>query len=61
MGPHKTEKLLHSSGSNQSRKEGTHIMGKISPGYTSARVLISRIYKELKKQSQETKNGPIKM
>lgn len=55
MGTHKTEKLLHSSGNNRSSKEETFRVGIIFLGYASSRILISRTYKDLKKQSQEKK------
>lgn len=54
MGPHTTKMLLYSQGNNQVRSPQS---GGESASYTCARVLVSRIYKELKNKEN---NDPMK-
>jgi hypothetical protein len=49
VGPHEHEKHLHGKGHSNSDPAAAYIMGNIFTNYAFVKVLISKIYKDLKK------------
>jgi hypothetical protein len=59
MGPHKISRLLEVKGHCQQAKMATNRLGKVLTNPTSERVLISNIYKKLKRLDTREPNNPI--
>ena len=56
MGPHQTEKLLHSKGNPKETKKTTYRMGENSFKWCNWQGLISRIYKQLRQLNSKKAN-----